>query len=71
MHDYTQSHIKNAQPGPHIFGDFSVNSKPISLKFCKGHFFIQIVKLYSGFQKLDYLTRSELKLRRPSLTPLN
>ena len=21
-----------------IFGDFSVNSKPISCKFCKGHF---------------------------------
>ena len=25
-------------PGRMIFGDFSVNSKPISLKFCKGHF---------------------------------
>ena len=36
--DHTQSHIKNARPGPHIFGDFSVNSKPISLKFCKCHF---------------------------------
>ena len=34
MHDHTQSHIKNAQPGPLIFGDLSVNSKPISLKFC-------------------------------------
>ena len=29
------------------------------------------VKLYSVFQKLDHLTCSKLKLRRPSITPLN
>ena len=29
------------------------------------------VKLYSVFQKLDHLTCNELKLRRPSITPLN
>ena len=29
------------------------------------------VKLYSEFQKLDHLTCSKFKLRRPSITPLN
>ena len=49
-----------------ILGDFSVNFKPISLKFCKAIFYSIpespeiFVKLYSVFQKLDYLTCSKL-----------
>ena len=46
-----------------ILGDFSVNSKQIFFKFCKGIFFYSnpnspenFIKLYSVFQKLDYLT---------------
>ena len=34
-YDYTHRQINQDRM---IFGDFSVNSKPISFKFCKGHF---------------------------------
>ena len=33
--DYTRRQINQDRM---IFGDFSVNSEPILLKFCKGHF---------------------------------
>ena len=33
--DYTRCQINQDRM---IFGDFSVNSEPIILKFCKGHF---------------------------------
>ena len=33
--DYTHRQINQDRM---IFGDFSVNSKPISFKLCKGHF---------------------------------
>ena len=33
--DYTRSQINQDRM---IFGDFSLNSEPIFLKFCKGHF---------------------------------
>ena len=60
-----------------IFADFSVNPKPIFLKFSKAIFYSNpnspenFVKLYSVFLKLDYLTCNELKLRRSSLNPLS
>ena len=35
---YTRRQIKNDQPGSHDFRHLCVNSKPIPLTFCKGHF---------------------------------
>ena len=51
-----------------IFGDFSVNSKPIILKaifYSNPNSPENFVKLYSVFQKLDHLTCNELELCIP------
>ena len=49
-----------------IFGDFSVNSEPIVLKFSKAIFYSNpnsgknFTKLYLIFQKLDHLTCNKI-----------
>ena len=49
-----------------IFGDFSVTSEPIFLKFCIGYFYSNpnssknFAKLYWIFQKLDHLTCNKI-----------
>ena len=75
---YSRRQIKNDQPGSHDFRRFLhqfLTDFPQILQR-PGPFSIQIltalrnfVKLYSVFQKLDHLTCSKLKLRRPSITP--
>ena len=58
--------------------DFSVDCRPIFMKFGNNHISQwnpngpeNFVELYIIFQKLDHLTCNKLKLRRPSINPLN
>ena len=76
--DYTQSHIKSDQSGSHVFrlflGQLSTDFHEIwKQAYLKQNTSIHenFVKLYIVFQKLDHLTCNKLKLRRPSLNPLN
>ena len=62
--NYTRTNQKRM-----FFVDFPVNYKPILMKFCRNHFSTNIpenfVKLYSVFQKLDYLTCGLTTLNKP------
>ena len=64
QYNYTRRQINQDRM---IFGDFSVNSEPIFLKFWKGHFFYSnpdsdknFAKLYLIFQKLDHFTCNKI-----------
>ena len=48
--------------GPHVFADFSVNSQPISMKFCNGDYREIFIKKYYLVQKLDHLTCSKFEI---------
>ena len=78
IHVFTRLQIKNDQPESHDFRRFLRQFLTDFLKILQRPFSIQIlaalkkcVKLCSVFQKLDHLTCSKLKLRRPSIIPIN
>ena len=60
-----------------FFVDFSVNCQPIFMKFGNNYISTEsgypwkIRKIIYRISKLDHLTCNKLKLRRPSINPLN
>ena len=67
LHSYTRRQINLYRM---FFADFSVNSQPISIKFCKDDYREIFIKKYYVVQKLDHLTCSKFEITTSLYKPI-